>query len=69
MFFINHKEIEHGKAAIVEIEGPLNSESGTDFDDYTKKLIENETLFIIVAISKESKSYCLAINDLTILGI
>lgn len=52
MFFINHKEIEHGKAAIVEIEGPLNSESGTDFDDYTKKLIENETLFIIVDFKK-----------------
>ena len=29
----------------------------------------NKTLFIIVAISKESKSYCLAINDLTILDI
>lgn len=52
MFFINHKEIEHGKAAIVEIEGPLNSESGTDFDDYTKKLIENETLVIIVDFKK-----------------
>ena len=29
----------------------------------------NETLFAIIAISKESKSYWLAINDLTILGI
>jgi len=54
MFFINHKEIEHGRAAIVEIEGPLNSESGPDFEDYTRKLIENETQFLIIDFKKLS---------------
>lgn len=54
MFFINHKEIEHGKAAIVEIEGPLNSESGSDFEDYTRKLIDNDTLFILIDFKKLS---------------
>ncbi len=52
MFFINHKEIEHGKASIVEIEGPLNSESSTDFEDYTKKLLENDILFLLIDFKK-----------------
>jgi len=52
MFFINHKEIEHGRAAVVEIEGPLNSESSPDFEDYTRKLIENETLFLLIDFKK-----------------
>jgi len=54
MFFINHKEIEHGKAAVVEIDGPLNSESGSDFEDYTRKLIENETIYLLIDFKKLS---------------
>ncbi|HOP63302.1 MAG TPA: STAS domain-containing protein [Spirochaetota bacterium] len=54
MFFINHKEIENGKAAIVELEGPLNSETSPDFEDYIKKLIENETVFILIDMKKLS---------------
>ena len=52
MFFINHKDIEHVKAAVVEIESPLNSESSPEFEDYTKKLIENDILFLLIDFKK-----------------
>lgn len=54
MFFINHREIEDGKAAIVEIEGPLNSESSPDFEDYIKKLLENDIIYILIDFRKLS---------------
>lgn len=52
MFFINHREIEGGKAAVVEIDGPLNSESSPDFEDYNKKLIENGTIYLLIDFKK-----------------
>lgn len=48
MFFINHSEITEGKAAIIEIKGPLNSETSPDFEDYINKLLENGILHIII---------------------
>ncbi len=47
MFFISHKEIENGEITLVEIEGPLNSESDSVFDDYIKKVIKSGTVFLL----------------------
>jgi anti-anti-sigma factor len=48
MFFINHREIAEGKAVIIDIEGPLNSETSSDFEDYINKLLDNGILHIII---------------------
>jgi len=48
MFFINHTEITEGKAVIIDIEGPLNSETSPDFEDYINKLLDNGILHIII---------------------
>ncbi len=48
MFFINHTEITEGKAVIIDIEGPLNSETSSDFEDYINKLLDNGILHIII---------------------
>lgn len=54
MFFINHTEITEGKAVIIEIQGPLNSETSSDFEDYINKLLDNGILHIIIDTSKLS---------------
>lgn len=54
MFFINHSEITEGKAAIIEIKGPLNSETSPDFEDYINRLLENGILHIIIDIKNLS---------------
>ena len=48
MFFINHTDIAEGTAAIIEIEGSLNSESSPDFDDYLSKLAENRIIYLLI---------------------
>jgi len=52
MFFVNHTELADGITAIVEVEGPLNSETSPDFDDYIKKIIENGFSFILLDLYK-----------------
>jgi len=54
MFIITHTEIGEGSAVIIEIEGPLNSESSPDFDDYIWKLIDNNILYILIDMGKLS---------------
>ncbi len=48
MFFINHTDIGEGSAAIIEIEGPLNSDSAPDFDDYVSKLADNNVIHLLL---------------------
>jgi len=48
MFFINHTDIGEGSAAIIEIEGPLNSDSAPDFDDYVSKLADNNVVHLLL---------------------
>jgi len=48
MFFINHTDIGEGSAAIIEIEGPLNSDSAPDFDDYVSKLADNNVAHLLL---------------------
>lgn len=48
MFFINHTDIGDGSAAIIEIEGPLNSDSSPDFDDYVSKLADNNVIHLLL---------------------
>lgn len=48
MFFINHTDIEEGSSAIIEIEGPLNSDSAPDFDDYVSKLADNNVIYLLL---------------------
>jgi anti-anti-sigma factor len=48
MFFINHTDIGDGSAAIIEVEGPLNSDSTPDFDDYIVKLMNNNVIYLLL---------------------
>jgi len=48
MFFINHTDIGEGSAAIIEVEGPLNSDSTPDFDDYISKLTDNNIIYLLL---------------------
>jgi len=48
MFFINHTEIGEGSSAIIEIDGPLNSETTPDFDDYINNLVENNIIYLLI---------------------
>lgn len=52
MFFINHTEIIEGSAVIVEIEGPLNSETSTGFEEYINRLLDNNIIHIILDASR-----------------
>jgi len=68
MFFINHTDIGDGSSAIIEIEGPLNSESTPDFDEYISKLVDNKVIYLLLDmknlqfISSEGIGACLMIQ-------
>jgi anti-anti-sigma factor len=47
MLFIQHTEI-HGQGVIVQIEGPLDSETSPDFEDYINQLLTNRFRFILL---------------------
>lgn len=48
MFFINHTELGDGSTAIIEFDGPLNSESAPDFDDYINRLIDKGIIYLLL---------------------
>lgn len=48
MFFIKHTELGNEKTALLEIEGPLNSETSADFEDYISKLLNNGIIYLII---------------------
>ncbi len=48
MFFINHTELGNEFTALLEIEGPLNSENSSDLDSYVKKMVNNRIKFILI---------------------
>ncbi len=52
MIFINHTEVLDGKVVIIEVEGPLNSETSPDFEDYTNKLLNNGIKYILLDAGK-----------------
>jgi len=54
MFFINHTEIIDGSAVIIEIEGPLNSETSSAFEEYINRLLHNNIIQIILDASRIS---------------
>ena len=49
---INHVELMDGRAAMVEIEGPLDSRSAPEFEEYIRRLLERSILFIIFNAGK-----------------
>ena len=51
MFFITHEETGNS-TAIVEIDGPLNSETSSDFENYTSKLSDNGIIYILINSAK-----------------
>jgi anti-sigma B factor antagonist len=51
MFFISHEETGNS-AAIVEIDGALNSETSSDFEDYTSTLAENGMIYLLINSEK-----------------
>lgn len=52
MIFISHSEVMESRVAIVEIEGPLNSETSPDFEDYINKLLKKNFSFILLDAKK-----------------
>jgi anti-anti-sigma factor len=44
---IKHTEIQDKRAAVVEIEGPLDSYTSPDFEDYINQLLDKNILFIL----------------------
>ncbi len=52
MIFINHIEILGGEAAIVEIQGPLNSETSPDFEEYINRLVDKKIFYILLDAAK-----------------
>ncbi|MCP4137260.1 MAG: STAS domain-containing protein [bacterium] len=54
MVFINHVEALDGEAAIVDIEGPLDSETSPDLEDYINQLLYNNIRFILFDAKKLS---------------
>ncbi len=52
MIFINHIEVLDGIAAVVEIEGPLDSETSPDFEDYINQLLRKELSYIMLDAGK-----------------
>lgn len=45
--FINHSEILDNRVAVVEIDGPLDSSTSPDFEDYINRLLGRNILFIL----------------------
>jgi len=48
MFFIKHTELDNSSTALLEIEGPLNSETSSDFEEYVSKLLDNGIIYLLV---------------------
>lgn len=48
MIFINHTDMLDGKIVLVEIRGPLNGQTSTDFEQYIEQLLEKGQCFIIL---------------------
>lgn len=49
---INHVELLDGRAAVVAIEGPLDSRSGPEFEEYIRRLLDRSVIFIIFNAGK-----------------
>ncbi len=52
MVFINHIEVLSGEAAIVEINGPLNSKTSPDFEEYINQLLDKKMIYILLDASQ-----------------
>ncbi len=52
MFFINHTETVKDKIVIVEVSGPLNSETGSGFEAYIDQIISTKKSLIVIDASK-----------------
>ncbi|MCU0822338.1 MAG: STAS domain-containing protein [Spirochaetes bacterium] len=52
MFFINHTETVKDKIVVVEVNGPLNSETCHGFESYIDQIIGDKKLLIIIDAEK-----------------
>ncbi len=52
MFLINHTETVKDKIVVVEVNGPLNSETGAGFVSYIDQIIGEKKLLIIIDAEK-----------------
>jgi anti-sigma B factor antagonist len=52
MFVINHTETTKDKMVVVEVNGPLNSETSAGFEAYIDQIIGTNKLFIIIDAEK-----------------
>lgn len=48
MIFINHTEVMGGSVAIVKIDGPLDSFTSPDFEEYIGQLLDKKASFILL---------------------
>ncbi len=49
---INHAEMLDGRVAVVEVEGPLDSRTSPDFEEYIHRLLEKNLIFILFDAGK-----------------
>lgn len=52
MFFITHTETGNSNTAVIDIDGPLNSETSSDFEEYTSKLAGNGIINLLINSGK-----------------
>lgn len=52
MIFIDHTEVLEGQVAVVDLAGPLDSDSSTEFEEYANRILDGETRYIILNMEK-----------------
>lgn len=52
MIFIDHTEVLEGQVAVIDLTGPLDSDSSSDFEQYANRILDGETRYIILNMEK-----------------
>lgn len=52
MIFIDHTDVLEGQVAVVDISGPLDSSSSTEFEEYANKILDGDTRYLIFNMQK-----------------
>ena len=52
MIFIDHTDVLEGQVAVIDITGPLDSTSSTEFEEYANRILEGETRYLIFNMEK-----------------
>ena len=52
MIFIDHTDVLEGQVAVVDISGPLDSGSSTEFEEYANKILDGDTRYLVFNMEK-----------------